>query len=172
MPTIAQVRQTYRTAIAANTAHTPLLRGLFRSWREAQDEVDALTEATRYLAQTLAGDITATLFHQHMNVIAANLATMPAGPGAGSVRNVRNSLRALLIDPASPDWLKRDVEIRKRTMLVDTNGGGTPKYDQQDTDPIVVAADAALLVLAAPASTPEQLQEAAATIERWREITP
>lgn len=178
MPNFAQISAAFRNGITNNPSQAPLLRDLRKLFRELNDNIADLTEATRYVAQTAPAEVDKGLFGQALSYILPALTTMPAGPGAGSVRNFRNQIRAFLVDVASPPWLKLLCESVKRTQLLDTTpdvnapGGVRSVYDQQVGDPINALTDAAIVVLAAATSTAEELSSAAAVTERWRALTP
>lgn len=172
MPNLTPIRAAYRAGIAANSANAPLLRDLRKPFREAGvDDIDDLPEALRYVHTTSPAAIDEGKWYQSWALIIPALAGMP-WDGNRQVRDTRNKVRALMIDPSSPDWLKKHCERTKRTKLLDQNARSERVYDQQPTDPIAVAYEAALLVVAAANSTEQQAVEATRTIELWVELTP
>lgn len=171
MPTKNEIRQAFRDGIAANTAQAPLLRDLRHRFREPDDEIADTTEALRYVHQTAAAAIDVDRWNRSWNLIAAALTSM-LWDGNRQVRDTRNKVRSLMVDPTSPEWLRLDCQKLKRTLRLDQNQALERVYDQQQTDPIVAQADAALAVIRAANSTYEQLVEAATTIERYKELTP
>ena len=176
MPTIAQIRDAFRAGIANNSADpedVALLQSLRGGLRDGADTVTDFDSAVQYLATTAAGDMDEGQFRLSLAQVNANLATLPA-TGAVSVRALRNKIRALLVDGASPQWLKDACELVKRTWPLDATPEGAPQYDQEATDPIVALADAALVTItdAGADATAEELTAAAAVIAKFVTLTP
>lgn len=173
MPTTNQIQAAYRAGIIANTAQAALLRDLRRPWRDGNDTIDDLAEAMRYLAQTSPANVDEARFDQALALILPAAPTMEWTPATGrGARDVRNRIRALMVDASSPQWLKDRCQRIKRTFKIDQNQAGERVFDQQNTDPIVALADAAIVVLAAAGSTREQLLESDQTLALYRELTP
>lgn len=158
-----------RTGITANPTQADVLREIrSANWPQPQDVADDLQDAIAYIRNTALGALTQERFRRSMHIIAQALDRA----SDAVCTQLRDRLRAGLTAPAAPQWLKDDCERLKRALRLQVISPTERAPDRQDTDPCVVAAEAALLVLAAAGSTREQIAEAARAIENWRQLTP
>ena len=163
------VANAIRAGIAANPSQASALRTVRGThWPSAQDVTDDQQVASSYLRNTAPGSMEQVLVRESLSLLAPIVNQMT---DAG-VTSLRDRLRALMVSAQSPQWLKEDAERAKRSMRIHVVSPTERVPDRQDTDPSVVAAEAALLVLAAANSTREQIGAAAQAIEHWRQMTP
>ena len=153
MPNLASIRQALAagiTANAANPAPLKLLKQTRRRFRTSGDIISDTDEAWTALLGPANAWASESEFAEAVLLIAANLGTMTWTGNQG--------IRAL-------------AEQFKRTLMIDQDANGVAKFDQQNTDPIVAACDAALVVLSASTDV-AALQSARATLDRFVDITP
>lgn len=173
MPNLASIRQALAAGItvnAANPAPLKLLKQTRRRFRTSGNIISDTDEAWTALLGPANAWASESEFAEAVLLIVANLGTMQ-WTGAHGIRALRNRIREILADQTASPQVRDLAEQFKRTLLIDQDAQGAPTYDQQNTDPIVAACDAALVVLSTSTDI-AAIQSARQVLDRFVDITP